>query len=98
MLRALPSVEAVLQTARARELVAQHGHARVTQAVRESLDTIRQAIRHEGVSAAPGADVLAGAAAERLAADRPNLKRVINATGILLHTGLGRAVLPDGTA
>jgi L-seryl-tRNA(Ser) seleniumtransferase len=97
LLRALPSVEAVLQTVRAQELAARHGHARVADAVRASVEEQRRAIRGGDNSSVPGAEALAEAAAGRLTADRPRLQRVINATGILLHTGLGRAVLPDGT-
>ncbi|HOW96585.1 MAG TPA: L-seryl-tRNA(Sec) selenium transferase [Kiritimatiellia bacterium] len=95
-LRALPSVDAVLNTARARALAEQHGRARVSGAVRAAVESRRQAIRG-GEAARPDAESLAEAAAELLAADRPNLRRVVNATGIVLHTGLGRAVLPGDT-
>lgn len=95
-LRALPSVEAVLNTDRARALAEQHGRARVAGAVRAAVEATRQAIRG-GLSAHFDTDSLAEAAASLLAADRPNLKRVVNATGIVLHTGLGRAVLPGDT-
>ena len=93
--RALPGVETVLRTLTARELAARHGHARTAEAVREALADRRRAIEHgEDVTPSPPEDV-AREAARRLQEDRPTLRSVINATGIILHTGLGRAVLPD---
>jgi L-seryl-tRNA(Ser) seleniumtransferase len=83
--RALPSVDAVLREAgplgtRARE--------RLTAAVREVLAERR------GSGEALDAAAALRAARERLAErDRPTLRRVLNATGVVLHTNLGRAPL-----
>jgi L-seryl-tRNA(Ser) seleniumtransferase len=97
-LRALPSVDSVLQTSAAITLVEHHGHPAAAAAVRQTLEALRKAIL-DGTPRDAGAcspDAVAAAAEATLAAQaRPRLRRVVNATGIILHTGLGRAFMPD---
>ena len=96
-LRSLPAVTDVLAAKGASALEEAHGRAPLVAAVRTALDGLRAGIR-AGEAPAPLAATPAGvlgAAAEALASSgRPGLCRVINATGVVLHTGLGRAVLP----
>ncbi len=94
-LRSLPSVERVLQTDAARVLLAELPRGLVVEVVRDAIGEIRQEIC-EGRSA-PGPDP-AGEVADRAfrSARRireSSLQRVINATGVILHTNLGRAPL-----
>ncbi len=91
--RKLPPVNAVLQTEELRRLLAEHAHEQVVAAVREELDALRQQLQAgEAVDGEAGADAVARRAGERLRrAVRPKLVPVINATGIVLHTNLGRA-------
>jgi L-seryl-tRNA(Ser) seleniumtransferase len=81
-LRALPSVD---------ELARQTGlpHAVAVAAARAALDDARTAIRRGDE---PG-DLLAAAQARAAEARRPALRRVLNATGVVVHTNLGRAPL-----
>jgi L-seryl-tRNA(Ser) seleniumtransferase len=84
-LRDLPSVDELLRD----ERLAGEPRETALAAVREVLDRAREEIR---AGADPGdliGRALAGAAAMR----RPNLRRVLNATGVLVHTNLGRAPL-----
>jgi L-seryl-tRNA(Ser) seleniumtransferase len=69
------------------ELVSEFGHARVVEAIREQVDAERQGEETSG----PERVMLVGAALR--AAVAPRLRRVINATGVILHTNLGRAPL-----
>jgi L-seryl-tRNA(Ser) seleniumtransferase len=95
----IPAVGTLLEHPALREVVARAGHALAADLVREDL----LAVREEAAAGALDADALdarvrpeavasrvAGAAA-RLLDPRP--RRVINATGVVLHTNLGRAVL-----
>ncbi len=92
-LRKLPSVDRLIQTETAMGLVAQHGRHRTLEALRGILDTARQAIQEDDLTA-PDDESLVINAARRLAVElTPSLFPVINATGVIVHTNLGRAPL-----
>jgi L-seryl-tRNA(Ser) seleniumtransferase len=92
--RQLPAVSTVLEHDLLTSSLLDRGRVAVVRAVRSALDQAREALR----SGAP-VPVDAASLAERsraiLDADRMWLRPVINATGVLLHTGLGRAPLAD---
>jgi len=86
----LPSIDALLRASAG--LQAQYGHAQTVRALREAVETARQAAL--AGSPIPDATSLVGRAAARLARDaQPTLRPVINATGVIVHTNLGRAPL-----
>ncbi len=72
------------------ELVRQFGHARVVAALREQVEAERQGDESNGL------DRVTLVAASLHAAAAPRLRRVINASGVILHTNLGRAPLSRG--
>lgn len=91
--RQLPAVETVLGQPPLVELAGRIARPLLTAAVRDELARARAALQRNG-DAAPDAGQLAARAALRAEADaRPQLRRVLNATGIVLHTNLGRAPL-----
>ncbi len=93
-LRKLPSVDRLLQDASVTELVERWGHDLVVDVARETLDVARADIR-EGAEC-PSSEALVREVAEKLAARlRPTLRPAINATGVIVHTNLGRAPLSD---
>jgi L-seryl-tRNA(Ser) seleniumtransferase len=96
--RDLPSVNDVLAAAEA--LPIPHGHAQTVEAVRAELDELRRRIKDgESLDGAVTPEAIAAAAAARLARlDRARPRAVINATGIVLHTNLGRAPLAESAA
>jgi L-seryl-tRNA(Ser) seleniumtransferase len=95
-LRAIPSIEQLRQRPVIRALEARFGAAAALDAVREGAAAVRQALA-VGRETLDGAAVIArieSLAAERLeAAFRSSLRPVINATGVVVHTNLGRAPL-----
>jgi L-seryl-tRNA(Ser) seleniumtransferase len=86
--RLLPAVEALLAEPDVAALVAAHPRSLVVRAVR---DTIERARANGGAAPAEGWGAAVLARVRRLAA--PSLAPVINATGVVLHTNLGRAPL-----
>jgi L-seryl-tRNA(Ser) seleniumtransferase len=91
-LRGLPQVQRLLETPAAELLCSEYGHAPVVAALRGILEELRAQITTGALAGAPEAGMLLERCGERLAERRrPGLKRTINATGIVLHTNLGRA-------
>src|SRR5215471_160918 len=90
--RGLPSVDAVLRTPLAATLIERFGRPATVAAIRDSVAVAR---------AEPGANTLAADAAATAALsalearDRPLLTPVLNLTGVVLHTNLGRARLAE---
>ena len=91
-LRKLPSVDKLLQSDKLATLADIHGRQLVVSAIRAELDAARQQITVG--QTAPADASLVQAVTARLWADiRPTLQPVINATGVIIHTNLGRALL-----
>ena len=92
-LRALPSVHQLLEEEPAAALLTEHGRPLVRFAVQRILEEERG----RGVIAEPGAR---WSAIERVIQElrRPRLRPVVNATGVILHTNLGRAPLAAAAA
>lgn len=86
--RLLPAVEAVLAEPAVAALVAAHPRSLVVRAVRDAVEAARVT---GGVTPPHGWGAAVLARVEQLAA--PSLEPVINATGVVLHTNLGRAPL-----
>lgn len=90
--RKLPSVDALLRRANEAGLPERHGAAQVTDAIRALLAESRASIQ-QGEAAAEGDALLAALSARLDATARPSLRPLINATGVIIHTNLGRAPL-----
>ncbi|HUE71726.1 MAG TPA: L-seryl-tRNA(Sec) selenium transferase [Pirellulaceae bacterium] len=97
VLRNIPSVNELLDSPPLKSLVQRVNHSTVVSGVRQFLDKLRNEAQTRATAMGiPTPNELA----ERIAAwiateERPPLRPVVNATGILLHTGLGRAPLPE---
>ncbi len=91
-LRGLPPVGAVLEHEALAASVRARGRAAVLRAVRAALEEARRGLR-VGSQIAADPESLAGRSLQILESERASIRPVINATGVLLHTGLGRAPL-----
>jgi L-seryl-tRNA(Ser) seleniumtransferase len=98
--RLLPSVDQGLQRPDVQALVEAHGRPAVVKALRSALDALRSRAAASATGLEAAVEALGRDVAERLeAARRPSLRRVVNATGVVVHTNLGRAPLsPDAAA
>ncbi|HEX6719131.1 MAG TPA: L-seryl-tRNA(Sec) selenium transferase [Pyrinomonadaceae bacterium] len=97
-MRHVPSVDQLLRTDAARELRARVGTRRATNIARSVIAEVRALVR--AGSAEPTSNGLLAEAARRLEATaqreaQAGIRRVINATGVVLHTNLGRAPLSN---
>ena len=91
-LRALPSVDKLLQECG--DAVQQYGHQAVTTALRAVLDDRRKAIVSGETPSIDAGSVKLAAQQALENQETPPLQRVFNLTGTILHTNLGRAILP----
>lgn len=111
MLKHLPSVNDLLEHSAIQELFISHGRLLVTQWVRRAIDQKRESIRQQISSSGNNGfgeneatalrDSLRSELLEVIAvmaqqSDQERVQGIINATGIVLHTGLGRAPLSAG--
>lgn len=96
-LAAIPSVDRILQDPRLEPAIARHGRPLVVAELRLLLDEHRGALK-SGAAPAPAAELVAALLARLQVSARPSLQRVYNLTGTVLHTNLGRALLPAEAA
>lgn len=93
----LPSVDHLLQRPTMMDMMVEYGRPLALEAIRTAIEEIRQKAisNHEQV---PEIDAFMARAEQILAGwVRPTLEPVINATGVILHTNLGRAPLSEAT-
>jgi L-seryl-tRNA(Ser) seleniumtransferase len=99
LFRELPSIDELMRTPPVAALIAGHGVAAVTDAARAVLSRLRDEIASgllDGTALKLALDGVAGAIERRLRQTlRHSLCPVINATGVILHTNLGRAPLAN---
>jgi L-seryl-tRNA(Ser) seleniumtransferase len=97
LLKKIPKVDKVLQQADVSALLAVHPRPVVLKTVRAALAALREEALREEI----GPDSLTHQAiSERVlaafsTASRANLRRLVNGTGVVIHTNLGRSLLPD---
>ena len=103
--RAIPALDRLLRTPAVEELVARYGRPSVTETARALLAELRGALAPQAASPAssPSSSFDEGGfvaeCAARLAREtQSSLKPVFNLTGTVLHTNLGRAVMPEKAA
>jgi L-seryl-tRNA(Ser) seleniumtransferase len=100
LFRQLPAVNDVLTTPEIHALAQEHAHEIIAAAVRAELSDLREQIRRGIAADGQGtAEAIAARVVRRLGrALRPKLREVINATGIVLHTNLGRSPIAEEAA
>lgn len=98
LLRDLPAVDSLLVSPQTAELIARHGRPETARSLRAVISSLREAI----LGGHPVSDtdlqpstIVNKAAAALQEQSAAQLRRAVNATGILLHTGLGRAPMPE---
>jgi L-seryl-tRNA(Ser) seleniumtransferase len=90
-LRELPSVDELAGSRELEAFVEQHGRPFVVAAARAALERAREDVK----AGFPAGDLVTRTSSELEARLRPSLRRVLNATGVVVHTNLGRAPLAE---
>jgi L-seryl-tRNA(Ser) seleniumtransferase len=93
LLRELPSIDRLLNHARSLALLRRYNRDYVTQKCRDALDRLRGQIRQGNTQILSDEEVLDRVEGAIELESRPGHVRVVNATGTILHTNLGRALL-----
>lgn len=97
-LRNLPSIEQLLQTETTAHLIARFGRPLTLDALRQTLDDIRARFKRDPETELPSNELILAQAESTLTAwTASTLHPVINATGVILHTNLGRAPMSEAT-
>lgn len=95
--RSLPSVDSLLQEPKAKPLINQFGQELVVTSIREVLQALREKIKDEADSLSAEEltkQYILEQAGKWLSLQfQPSIRRAINASGVIIHTGLGRALL-----
>lgn len=100
VLRLLPSVDQMLRKPEVQDMMERHARATVTEALRRVLQETRQSIMEDEYNGEISAGAIEGrlvrALDERLKKEsRGNLREVINGTGVVIHTNLGRSPIAE---
>ncbi|RLA95475.1 MAG: L-seryl-tRNA(Sec) selenium transferase [Deltaproteobacteria bacterium] len=95
LLRKIPKVDDLLEEERVKGLLRLFPRRVVLEGIRRALDRLREGIQGGTLTAVERASLLDRVAAEVKGLGSPKLRRVINATGVVLHTNLGRAPLSE---
>lgn len=99
LLRKIPKVDELLRSPALAEILSQYGDRAAADAVRAELAALRQGILNQQIDALPEQAALCHAIRSRVRQDSlPSFRNVINGTGIILHTNLGRACLSGKAA
>jgi len=90
----LPSIEELLQSEHGQQLAAHFSRALTLKALRTSLVRARTAM-HAGASCPPASRLLCAAEEQLEQEQQPHLRPLVNATGVIVNTNLGRAPLSE---
>jgi len=94
LLRHLPSVDSLLQEPQTQDLLSEFGRALTVAALRAAIEEAREQLLSGAMDQTPSSAELVNSAGSELAEIlAPTLNPVINATGVIVHTNLGRAPL-----
>jgi len=97
-LRQLPKVDDALRDPRIEKLLAEQPRQLVLDALRDTIDQTRARVLTDDAYEFEPGDVIAEACDRVAIKSRRSLHRVINATGIIVHTNLGRSILSEAAA
>jgi L-seryl-tRNA(Ser) seleniumtransferase len=99
LLRKLPKIDDLLRSSALEQLREEYPEQTIADGARQVIADLRAGVVNGSVDTLPDEDVLLDRITKRIrAAARPSMHTVINGTGIVLHTNLGRACMSEKAA
>ena len=96
LLSQVPAINKILLLDEIKELMNTYTEVAIKSAIKQYIEEIKQAILNEELSEVPSLSKIVGEVAKIVEKeDKNSLRRVINATGTILHTNLGRSLLSE---
>ena len=96
LLSQIPAINKILLLGEIKELMNTYTEVAIKSATKQYIEEIKQAILNEELSEVPSLSKIVGEVAKIVEKeDKNSLRRVINATGTILHTNLGRSLLSE---
>ena len=96
LLSKIPSINKILMTDKVKELLEEHPEIFVKDIVKKEVDNIKNDILQEKLKEVPAMDeIVQKLCLEVKNKDKLSLRRIVNATGTILHTNLGRSLLSE---
>ena len=96
LLSQIPAINKILLLDEIKELMNTYTEAAIKSAIKQYIEEVKQAILNEELSEVPSLSKIVGEVARIVEKeDKNSLRRVINATGTILHTNLGRSLLSE---
>lgn len=96
LLSQIPAINKILLLDEIKELMNTYTEVAIKSAIKQYIEEVKQAILNEELSEVPSLSKIAGEVARIVEKeDKNSLHRVINATGTILHTNLGRSLLSE---
>ena len=93
LLKKLPQVEEVLKHPIMRALAEDVSHERIVSAIRDEIGALRASILADEAPTFDMDSIVVGARARAMGLLKPSLRRLVNATGVVIHTNMGRSVM-----
>lgn len=96
LLSQIPAINKILLLDEIKELMNTYTEVAIKSAIKQYIEEVKQAILNEELSEVPSLTKIVGEVARIVEKeDKNSLRRVINATGTILHTNLGRSLLSE---
>jgi len=96
LLSQIPAINKILLLDEIKELMNTYTEVAIKSAIKQYIEEVKQAILNEELAEVPSLSKIVGEVARIVEKeDKNSLRRVINATGTILHTNLGRSLLSE---
>jgi L-seryl-tRNA(Ser) seleniumtransferase len=95
LLRSIPAVDLLLKHDELQPAIDEHGISIVTGTLKEAVGSLREQLRSKGKGDTSAESIVKECKRKLELALQPKLRHAVNATGIILHTGLGRSPIPQ---